>query len=92
MDNGQFMYFSSKNGFKILKYIAEGNTFIVNYQLSIVNFYRANGAINWNLYRICCHLCHSLRKSCAGGGAGGLAAGEQSAAKIGGTGSPVIFL
>jgi len=43
------MYFSSKNGFKILKYIAEGNTFIVNYQLSIVNFYRANGAINRNL-------------------------------------------
>ena len=48
MDNGQLMYFSSKNGFKILKYIAEGNTFIVNYQLSIVNFYRANGAINWD--------------------------------------------
>ena len=43
------MYFSSKNGFKILKYIAEGNTFIVNYQLSIVNFYRANGAKNRNL-------------------------------------------
>jgi len=46
------MYFSSKNGFKILKYIAEGNTFIVNYQLSIVKFYRANGAINRNLK--CC--------------------------------------
>jgi hypothetical protein len=43
------MCFSSKNGFKYFNTIAEGDTTIVNFQLSIVNYYRANGTINWNL-------------------------------------------
>ena len=40
------MCFSSKNGFKYFNIIAEGDTTIVNFQLSIVNYYRAIGTIN----------------------------------------------
>ena len=34
---------------KIIETVNLGSTIIINYQLSIIHFYRANGAINWDL-------------------------------------------
>ena len=33
---------------KMIEIVAVGDTIIINYQLSIIHFYRTNGAINWN--------------------------------------------
>ena len=33
---------------KMIEIVAAGDTIIINYQLSIIHFYRTNGAINWN--------------------------------------------
>ena len=34
---------------KMIKIVGEADTIIVNCPLSIVNYYRSNGTINWNL-------------------------------------------
>ena len=34
---------------KMIEIVAAGDTIIINYQLSIIHFYRTNGAINRNL-------------------------------------------
>ena len=34
---------------KMIRIVATGDTIIINYQLSIIHFYRANGSINRNL-------------------------------------------